>query len=624
MLHLYRDWLAKHRARNNSQLFRTYDRIANGIAVRIQPSRRHTAELFVPAQQRNFEEELQPPPAVPACRYRNTQNWTQVLERLNRGIAASAAPRISVLTPAWNTREHWFTDAAVSLLDQTFTDWEWIVVDDASPNPGYREIAQELARICPRFRYIQGEINQGISGATNTALREARGEYVCMLDHDDVLHPEAIAQCLEALEDENLDAVYTDSNKIDEDGLPFEPFYKPAWSPDYFRGVMYIGHLLCVRRDHALALNGFDSNFDGVQDFEFFLRYSEKHSKIGHIPRILYHWRTAEGSIATATGAKGDRIGELQRLAVEQQLQRLKLPATAIAGRSPHRVTIAPKPRTRHPRVSIVIPTRDSADVLTKCLDSLQGITTYPNLQILCADHETSDPKALARMQQPGIHRVVCHGDFNYARINNEAIRAAADGEYLILLNNDVEAIAPDWVEQMLYYAEQPDAGAVGALLLYPNGKVQHAGVCLGFRGTADHIMRNFDPDTDGYAGSLSCAHEVSAVTAACLMVKRSLYDSVGGLNELYRTLYQDVDFCLRLREAGYRNIFVPAARLYHHESYTRKTDYDLLDRALMIDTWDTAIAADPFFNTNFCRDAVDYQIATTAHRGESNGVSLL
>lgn len=622
MLHLYRDWLAKNRARNNSQLFRTYDRIANGIAVRIQPSRRIAQDLgpLVAA----IDEPPPPPEPVPATRYRATKNWTPVFERLNRDIAASADPRISILTPAWNTRAHWFTDAAVSLLDQTFTDWEWIVVDDASPNPQYLGLAQELARVCPRFRYIAGDTNQGISGATNTALRVARSEYVCMLDHDDILHPEALAQCVEALEEQHLDAVYTDSNKVDEDGLPFEPFYKPAWSPEYFRGVMYVGHLLCVRRQQARALNGFDSHFDGVQDFEFFLRYSEKYPKIGHIPRILYHWRTADGSIAAATGAKGDRIGQLQRLAVEWQLQRLNLPAAAIAGRSPHRVAIVPKPRTTHPRVTIVIPTRDSADVLAKCLDSLQTITTYPNLQILCADHETTDERALARMNRPGIDRIVCHGDFNYARINNEAIRAAATGEYIVLLNNDVEAISPDWVEQMLYYAEQPDAGAVGALLLYPNGKVQHAGVCLGFRGTADHIMRNFDPGTDGYAGSLSCAHEISAVTAACLMVKRSLYDQMGGLNELYRTLYQDVDFCLRLRDAGYRNIFVPAARLYHHESYTRKSDYDLLDRALMIDTWDSAIANDPFFNPNFCRNAVDYSLATTAHRGESKGLNLL
>ena len=621
MLHLYRDWLARNRARNRSHLFRAYDRIANGIAVRIQPSRAtgDSTSLSAPAVALK-----KPPTPVPAVRYRDTVNWAPVFERLNRNIAASANPRISVLTPAWNTRRHWFTEAAVSLLDQTFTDWEWIVVDDASTDTRYRNAAQQLSLACPRFRWIRGEVNRGISGATNTALREARGEYVCMLDHDDILHPEALADCLEALEEQNLDAVYTDSNKVDETGLPFEAFYKPAWSPEYFRGVMYVGHLLCVRRDHALAIGGFDTKFDGVQDFEFFLRYSEEYSKIGHIPRILYHWRTAEGSIAAATGAKGDRIGELQRQAVGEQLQRLSLPATALAGTSPHRVTIAPKLRTTHPRVSIVIPTRDSGDVLTKCLDSLQNVTRYPNLQILCADHETTDPKALARMNQPGIDRIVCRGDFNYARINNEAVRAAADGEYLVLLNNDVEAITPDWIEQLLYYAEQPDVGAAGALLLYPNGKVQHAGVCLGFRGTADHIMRNFDPDSDGYAGSLACAHEISAVTAACLMVKRSLYDQVGGLNEFYRTLYQDVDFCLRLRDLGYRNIFVPAARLYHHESYTRKSDYDLLDRALMIDTWDTAIQSDPYFNVNFCRNAVDYSIAATAHDGEANSETLL
>jgi O-antigen biosynthesis protein len=612
---VYRAWLQQERTRE-SRWFRLFDRITSALLNRLSPS--------VP--------EAGPAGTVLAKRFETTaktpEQWSRVFAKLNeyRVNAKDSTPRISILTPAWNTRPHWFCEAAVSVLDQTCPDWEWIVVDDASPKVEYKPFAEALAAVCPRFRYETLPVNQGISGATNAALALARAPYVCMLDHDDLLHPEALAACLEKLEDEALDAVYTDSDKVSEKGVRDEAFYKPAWSPEYFRGVMYIGHLLCVRRSIASAVGGFDKRFNGIQDFEFFLRVSEKTQRIGNIARILYHWRRAEGSIASASDAK-DNIGPLQQLAVNEQLQRLGLKAEAKPGTFPHRVAVTPLPRkdSSSPRVSIIIPTRDTPEILMKCLDSIQQRTTYRNYQIVCADNETTEPQALRRMREPGIDRVVCTGPFNYSRINNEAIRRAADGEYLMLLNNDIEVITPNWIEEMLYYAEQQDVGAVGSLLLYPNGTVQHAGVALGFRGTADHLVRGFDPGSDGYAGSLSCAREVSAVTAACLLVKRSLYDELGGLNEHYRTAYQDVDFCLRLLlHKKKRNIFTPRARLYHHESYSRKSFYDLIDRGLLLDCWDEWIPKDPYFNANFSRQHVDYQIAHDADLGDAAGVQEL
>jgi GT2 family glycosyltransferase len=222
------------------------------------------------------------------------------------------------------------------------------------------------------------------------------------------------------------------------------------------------------------------------------------------------------------------------------------------------------------------------------------------------------DPAALRKMSEPGIVRVPCPGSFNFSRICNEAVQKGAAGEYVLLLNNDIEVLTPEWIEELLFYAERPDVGAAGAMLLYPNRTIQHAGVVLGFRGTADHVLRGVSPEDDGYAGSLACAREVSAVTGACLLVRRSLY----GLNEHYLVAYQDVDFCLRLRKQGLRNIFVPRARLIHHESYSRSSDYNQVDRALLIDCWHEEIANDPYFNPNFSRGAVDYQLAPNADLG--------
>lgn len=608
----YRTWLEKQR-KTNSLWFRIFDRATTAIFHRI-PNPLESSNALGQVLARRFDRSVKTP-----------DEWRGIFEKLEHHRRPTTATRISILTPAWNTRPHWFNEAAVSVLDQTCADWEWIVVDDASSKADYKPYAEALAAACPRFRFETLTQNEGISGATNAALSLARGEYVCMLDHDDLLHPDAIAKCLQKLDDEKLDAVYTDSDKVSEEGNRDEPFYKPDWSPEYFRGVMFIGHLLCVRREIAQAVGGFDRKFNGIQDFEFFLRYSERTSKIGHIPRILYHWRRAQGSIASAHDAK-DNIGPLQQQAVNEQLRRLGLAADAKPGKYPHRISVTPRPRkAAGPRVSLIIPTRNTPEVLGKCLDSIRKKTTYQNYQIVCADNETSDPLALRKMRESGIDRVVCTGPFNYSRINNEAICKVADGDYLLLLNNDTEVITPNWIEEMLYYAEQDDVGAVGAMLLYPNNTVQHAGVALGFRGTADHLVRGFDPSSDGYAGSLSCAREVSAVTAACLLVKRSLYDELGGLNEHYQTAYQDVDFCLRLMlHKRKRNIFTPRARLYHHESYSRQSYYDMVDRGLLLDCWDEWIPRDPYFNPNFSRAHVDYQIAPDADKGDTTAVAEL
>jgi GT2 family glycosyltransferase len=406
---------------------------------------------------------------------------------------------------------------------------------------------------------------------------------------------------------EGYDVVYSDEDKLeDKNGELVEPFFKPAWSPEYFRGVMYVGHLLCVRRELAVRTK-FDSSFDGVQDFEFMLRLSETSPRIGHIPRILYHWRKTPGSIAERTDAK-PQIATLQEKAVNAHLARLKLPARATQSPLPHRLELVPLPRETHPRVSIVIPSRDAPEVLGRCLKSIFGKTSYPNFEVVLIDNETTNEEALALMTRYPVRRIPFPNPFNFSRANNEGA-AAAEGDLLVFLNNDTEVVTADWLQHLAYYAEQPEVGAAGALLAYEDRTVQHAGVALGMRGTADHVMRRFPVNVDGYAGNLACAREVSVVTAACLMVRAPLFHKIGGFNPHFFTAYQDVDLCLRLRARGLRIVLTPRALLLHHEFVSRaQSYYDTVDRMLLLDRWEEDIErGDPYYNRNLDLERGDY-----------------
>jgi GT2 family glycosyltransferase/ribosomal protein L29 len=518
--------------------------------------------------------------------------------------ASSQSPFISVLTPAHNTKPEWIAEAALSLLNQTFADWEWCIADDGSDNRETKKLLELLSQVSARVQVCSSS-GKGISAATNHALDVARGEYVCFLDHDDLLHPAALQSIREKLR-EGYDVVYSDEDKLEErSGSLIEPFFKPAWSPEYFRGVMYVGHLLCVRRELANRTR-FDSAFDGVQDFEFMLRLSEAAPRIGHVPEILYHWRKTPGSIAERTDAK-PQIGLLQERAVNAHLKRMKLPARAEQAKLPHRLKLIPAKRESYNKVSIIIPTRDAPDVFGRCLKSIFEKTSHPNFEVIVMDNETSDPAALELMKKYPVRRIEFPGQFNFSRANNEGA-AMATGEFLVFLNNDTEIISDDWLQHLAYYAEQPDVGAVGALLAYEDQTVQHAGVALGMRGTADHIMRRFPHDVDGYAGSLVCAREVSAVTGACLLIRKSLFEEIGGFNPHFFTAYQDVDLCLRLRARGLRVIYTPQAVLLHHESISRQSYYDMIDRMLLLDLWEPVIEqGDPYYNRNLDLERGDY-----------------
>src|SRR6266576_529858 len=360
----------------------------------------------------------------------------------------SQAPVISVITPTHNTKPEWIAEAGLSLLNQTFNDWEWCIVDDHSDDRKTKKLLELLANVNGRIR-ISSSPDKGISAANNHALERARGENVCFLDHDDLLHPQALESIHRKL-GEGYDVVYSDEDKLeDESGELVEPFFKPDWSPEYFRGAMYVGHLLCVRRDLAIETR-FDSAFDGVQDFEFMLRLSESNPRIGHIPQILYHWRKTAGSVAEKTDAK-PHLGLLQERAVNAHLQRLKFPARAEQAQLPHRLKIVAAKRDNYPRVSIIIPTRDALDVFGRCLKSVFEKTSYPDFEVIVMDNETSDPIALDLMKSYSVRRIEFPGNFNFSRANNNGA-AAATGKLLVFLNNDTEDVNPDWLHSLAYY----------------------------------------------------------------------------------------------------------------------------------------------------------------------------
>ncbi|RZM82895.1 glycosyltransferase family 2 protein [Leptolyngbya iicbica] len=542
-----------------------------------------------------------------------TEQFRQILDPLliahSASIPIDDPPIISILTPTYNSSLDWFVETVLSVLNQTSHAWEWCLVDDGSSAEDIRTVLTQLTQKHPRIR-VAFQTSGGISAATNKALDMAYGQYVCFLDHDDTLVPHAIERSLQELE-KGFDFVYSDEDKIDGSGQYYiEPFLKPDWSPEYLRGVMYVGHLLCVRKQHVLDLGGLDSQYDGVQDYELALRLSESALRVGHISEVLYHWRKIPGSIAADVRAK-PKIEQLQQAAVNAHLKRLALPATA-QQLGNHRIKLQPAVKDTYPLVSIIIPTKDAPHHLERCLNSLFAVSTYPNFEVVIVDNETSDPKALQLMQEYPIKRLLFPYPFHYSKANNLGAQYA-QGDYLIFLNNDTEIVAKDWVQNLLYYAEQPDVGAAGALLLYPNHTVQHAGVVMGIRGTADHIMRGFPVGADGYAGSLVCAREVSAVTAACMMVKNQDFNAVVGFSEHYFHHYQDADLCMRLLHLGKRNIVVPEATLIHHESATRKEYYDLVDRYFLLDQWQDYIeAGDPFYNPGFALDRFDYSIKVT------------
>lgn len=525
-----------------------------------------------------------------------TPAYSQTMKSAGSACRFEYEPLISVITPVYNIAPKWLHAAVASVRLQSYVNWELCICDDGSSNQETINALAEIEGSDSRIQVVRNVKNQGIANATNAALAIAKGDFVAFLDNDDELVPEALEICVKEINNHaTIDILYSDEDKIAANGSYEEPFYKPDWSPHLLREVMYIGHLLVVRRSLIEQNGGLDARYDGVQDFELALRLSEKARTIHHIRRILYHWRRIPGSVADKSDAKPG-LGRLQAAAVNAHLSRIGIKANAAENpRLQHRAVLQPHVRTTWPRVSIVIPTKDAPHYIGRCLGSIFEHTTYLDYEVVVVDNGSTNKKALAAIACHPVKLVQYNEPFNYSRANNMGVQAAT-GEIIVLLNNDTEVVQTDWLEQLLFFIEDSKVSVVGPRLLYPNGTVQHAGVALGMRGTADHVLRGLPADADGYFGSLVCSREVSAVTFACAMMRRADYIAAGGLEELFASHYQDVDLCMRLRSEGTKVIFTPRATLVHHESATRGSKYDSLDRLLLLDRWGSLIAAgDPY-----------------------------
>jgi glycosyltransferase involved in cell wall biosynthesis len=528
--------------------------------------------------------------------------------------ALDLRPTISLAMPTYKSDLGYLAKAIESVRRQHYPGWELCIVDDGSGQPELNAMIQRYAEADPRIKFEAAE-NHGISGATNAALAMCSGEFVGFLDHDDELTPDALLRVVQALvADPELDAIYSDSDKLTLHGVRADPFLKPDWSPVYALGAMYIGHLLVVRRTVAEAVGGFDSAFDTIQDFEFFLRVSEHTARIHHIPQTLYHWRAIPGSIAAGTDQK-DGVEELQPRAVNAHLDRLGIDARAVPHPAiPHRAVLAPRNGSAPtPKVSIVIAQGGGDSGLGRLLGSLFERTSYPDLETIVV----SNPLAGTEDDEVRVTRVASDpGPFRRGHANNLGA-AAATGEYLLFLGEDVEVREPDWIEQLLLHVGLPGVGAVGPLLARPDGLVDQAGVAIGLRDPASPMLSGFPADGDGYYGALPCAREVSALGADCLLVGKANFDGENGFNEFYRSQYEDFDLCQRLARRGLKSVYAPRPRLINHRTpATRRAATDAVDRALFVDCWyDQLMRGDPYFNPGFGQQLADYVPAAWRER---------
>jgi glycosyltransferase involved in cell wall biosynthesis len=530
-------------------------------------------------------------------------------------------PVISIVMPVCNTPREILDASICSLRKQIYTNWELCIADDASSTAGMRELLERHAAADSRIKVEFRESRGNIAAASNTALAMATGEFVALLDHDDILPPDALYWVAESINRHpDVQLLYSDEDKIDAEGRRFEPYFKPDFNYELFLAQNMVCHLGVYRRDLICSLGGFRAGFDGSQDYDLALRVvaAIPHSQIVHIPRILYHWRAIAGSVALARNQK-DFCEDAARRAVAEHLQSLGGGAVEMAPEAPafHRIRY-PQP-ARLPLVSLVICTRDHEALLRTAVTSIRTRSTYANYELVIVDNGSRDPQAVAYLdslaQQPGIRVIRDDSPFNYSRLNNRAV-AHCRGELVCLLNDDIEVITPDWLEEMVSFTIKPDVGAVGARLWYPDGTLQHGGVIIGIGGVAGHAHPRLPKGSQGYFSRAVLQQELSAVTGACLMVRRAVFEEVGGLDEQIAVAFNDIDFCLRLRAAGYRNIWTPFAELIHHESASRGLEDNPEKIArfqrevrFMHERWGTVLACDPFYNPNLSMRAGDYSL---------------
>lgn len=531
-------------------------------------------------------------------------------------------PKISILVPVYNVEKKWLRACVESVQNQLYNNWELCIVDDHSSMEYIKPFLKRYAEQDDRIKIFFREENGHISKATNDALKMATGEYVSLLDNDDLLAPNALFKVVKAINDcPEADFIYSDEDKIDEGGKRFDPFFKPDWSPDTLLSQNYICHFTTIKTELVKAVGGFEPGLEGAQDYDLFLKCTEKANQIIHIPEILYHWRTIESSTADNPEAKRYAF-EAGKTAIENALKRRNLEASVKLGKVLGVYDVIYN--VKEPcKVSILIPTKDHSRDLKICVDSIIRCTGKDtDYEIIVVDNGSKEKETFELFEH--YHNFLNNKfkvlpldiPFNYSTLNNEAARIA-EGDYLVLLNNDIEILTENWLEIMLGYAQQEHIGAVGAKLYYKDDTIQHAGVILGIGGVAGHSHKMYDRSSYGYFGRLVLNGNYGAVTAACLMVEKSKFNEVSGLNEENLSVaFNDVDFCIKLLEHGYYNVCLSTVEAYHYESKSRgeentksKQKRFIKEINYMKEKWPDYIESDPFYSPNLTLDREDFSL---------------
>ena len=540
-----------------------------------------------------------------------------------RRTKLSYSPKISIVVPLYKTPEKYLRRLTESVQQQTYPNWELCLSDGSGTDSPLTGILKELCAKDARIKVITHDRALQISENTNSAIAAASGDFIAFADHDDELTPHALFECVKALNDHpGTLVVYSDEDKMSMDGHKFfQPHFKPDYNPDLLCTVNYICHLFMVSRSVIENVGMLRKEFDGAQDYDFIFRCVEavKDEEIYHVPKILYHWRCHENSTAENPESKTYAF-EAGRRAVQEHYNRVGVHAKVSDGEFPglYRTEFI---RDHDPLISIIIPNKDHIDDLKRCMDSIEQKSTYRNYEYVIVENNSTDPETFEyykklEAENKKVHVVYWDGVFNYSAINNYGA-SFAKGEYFLLLNNDTEIINPNCLEELLGYCMRSDVGAVGARLYYEDDTIQHAGVVIGFGGIAGHCFVLQPRGTTGYCHRIICAQDYSAVTAACMMVKRSAFEKVGGLSEELQVAFNDIDFCMKLRQAGYLIVYNPYAELYHYESKSRGLE-DTPEKVARFNReisvfekrWpDILRNGDPYYNPNLTLKSQDFSL---------------
>jgi len=514
-------------------------------------------------------------------------------------------PKISIITPVWNTDEICLRRAVESVLNQVYNNWELCIAEGGSTKSNLKNLLKEYSHKDDRIKIKYLDKNEGIAGNSNQALSLANGEFVAFLDHDDEIAPFALYEVVKILnQNSEIDFIYSDEDKLDEAGNRCDVFFKPDWSPDLILSCMYTCHLGVYRKQVVDKIGGFRLGFEGSQDYDFLLRFIENidQRNIVHIPKVLYHWRKIPGSIASDPNAKYLINIQAAKKALNDALIRRGIKGIVCDGKwlSSYRIK---RDIIGNPKVSIIIPTKDHGSILRNCIESINSKTTYSNYELIVADNNSTESDAVDYLNMLDNIVIRYPEQFNFSKINNISSKYA-NGEFLLFLNNDIEVITPDWIEAILEHAQRPEVGAVGCKLLYPDNTIQHAGVILGLspdpsNKVAGHVFIKNKNGSPGYFGLADTIRNYSAVTAAAMMIRKDVFEEVGGFDENLAVSYNDVDLCLKIRAKGYLITYTPYAELLHHESMSRGHSLNKYEVDYMLKKWGNVLNNDPYYNPN-------------------------